>query len=215
MTLIRSVPRHRVGRARLSPSPALRSSVAEHSSFQRVAAVNAEPHNSALHRTPTRALLPSKTYTLIVCGSEPVSARSVRRHMLERGVFVTTNRFEVDTPQDHFINDRCFGEDFAKWLRDPLAASASVSEPIQEDWGWVLLSKFHNITFTVTIGVMDAFIGEHPAEWRIGVAYERSQNLRRVFQRAPEQPFEEFVGIVRRILESQGDMRVSDTESDA
>jgi len=56
--------------------------------------------------------------------------------MLKRGITVTTIQFEVKTPQAHFINERCFGEDVATWLRSPLEpAVTSVSDPIAEDWG--------------------------------------------------------------------------------
>ena len=60
-----------------------------------------------------------------------------------QSVFVTADLFEATTPGENFINDRCFGEDFAEWLGERLLPSVSpVSEPIQEDWGWVLLVEF-------------------------------------------------------------------------
>lgn len=135
--------------------------------------------------------------------------------MLERGVYVTTDRFEVTTPHPHFINDRCFGEDFAEWLRLTLLPRVvSISEPIQEDWGWALLAAHGGVVFTVAIGVMDASIGMVPAEWRIGVSYERSQNLRRLLSRAPVEAFEAFARIVRSAMERESDMRVSDEQSE-
>src|SRR5512133_3357284 len=105
--------------------------------------------------------------------------------MLEEGTFVTTARFEATTPGDHFINDRCVGEDFAHWLRAKLLPKVtSVSEPIQEDWGVVLRTDFRGSSYTITIGVMDEWIGRVPSQWRVGVSYEKSQNLRRLFSKA-------------------------------
>ena len=97
--------------------------------------------------------------------------------MIERGLWVTTDRFEVSTPGSNFINPRCFGEDFANWLRSRLTRhNLYVSEPVQEDWGWVLLVDFEERRFTVSIGVTDETIGQTPASWRVGVAYEKPLN---------------------------------------
>jgi hypothetical protein len=107
--------------------------------------------------------------------------------MIERGLWVTTDLFENRTPGADFINPRCFGEDFADWLRSRLTRhNLDVSEPIQEDWGWVLLVDFEERKFTVSIGVTDDAIGQTPAVWRVGVAYEKPLNkLRNLFKPAP------------------------------
>lgn len=106
-----------------------------------------------------------------------------------------TDAFETCEPSENFINERCFGEDFASWLRGRLLErGSSVSEPIQEDWGWVLLVTRADHTFVVSIGVMDDSIGESPAEWRVGVAYERATNrLRHVLRRPDERVLGETV----------------------
>lgn len=136
--------------------------------------------------------------------------------MLDQTVFVTTDLFEVTTPGSHFINERCFGEDFAVWLRARFAAiGVECSEPIQEDWGWVLLVKQQKYTFTVSIGVMDESIGKVPAEWRIGVTYERALNgIRNWFRSPPHDVFTSLFVQLRTILSDEVGFRVSDTEAD-
>ena len=53
---------------------------------------------------------------------------------------IETNLFEHKEVKPHFINPCCFGEDFAYWLADRIAAlpekGFEVSDPIQEDYGW-------------------------------------------------------------------------------
>jgi hypothetical protein len=64
--------------------------------------------------------------------------------------------FEGTTPGPHFIDERCFGEDFAAWLSEHLKRRGlTPSPPIQEDWGWAVLS----------VGIMDESIGKIPSEW--------------------------------------------------
>ncbi len=88
-----------------------------------------------------------------------------------------TDRFNSTESRPHFINERCFGEDFAAWLVQKLTlANVEVSEPIQEDWGWCIVAREARRTFTISIGIMDESIGEVLAEWRVGVAYERTMN---------------------------------------
>jgi hypothetical protein len=122
--------------------------------------------------------------------------------MIEQGMFVTTDLFEVATPGENFINPRCFGEDFSVWLRARLVeAGIETSEPIQEDWGWVLLVKQKGRTFTVSIGVMEQSIGVVPAEWRVGLAYEKLHNgILGWFRPAPIDLFRGVFGQLRAIL---------------
>ena len=57
--------------------------------------------------------------------------------MLDCSFTVRTDAFESRDPKPDFINERCFGEDFAGWLRARFVELGdTVSEPIQEDWGW-------------------------------------------------------------------------------
>ena len=127
--------------------------------------------------------------------------------MLKRGITVTTIQFEVNTPQAHFVNERCFGEDFATWLRTRLEpAVTSVSDPIAEDWGWALIVEFDRIKWTIAIGIADDSIGQSPAEWRVDVAYEKSLNgISALFRKKPAEAwgrlFETTLGILKSGLD--------------
>ena len=106
--------------------------------------------------------------------------------MIERAFTLETDLFEATVPGPHFINPRCFGEDFAGWLKTRLEArGVPVSEPIQEDWGWVMIAPFRASRFTLSTGVMDESIGRTPAEWRVGVSYEKPLNGFRAWFRSP------------------------------
>jgi hypothetical protein len=129
--------------------------------------------------------------------------------MIERAVTLQTDLFEVTTPGPSFINPRCFGEDFARWLGERLRAQDVVpSEPIQEDWGWVMLVPFQGSRFTLSIGVMDDSIGRTPAEWRVGVSYEKPLNgIRAWFKAPPREALSELADIVEQALRSESRIR--------
>ena len=107
--------------------------------------------------------------------------------MIQCAFTLETAQFEAATPQEGSTNSRCFGEDFARWLKAQLQREGVVtSEPIQEDWGWALVVPFRGHRFTLSIGVMDASMGKTPSEWRVGVSYERGLNgVRAWFRTAP------------------------------
>lgn len=134
--------------------------------------------------------------------------------MNAQSLWVTTSRFEATTPGENFINPRCFGEDFAAWLRAQLIERGhDVSEPIQEDFGWVILPKIGGQTFTITIGVMDESIGEGPSTWLIAVAHEKPLNpILSWFKAAPIDTRNALFQEVRTAMESDSDFRVSDEE---
>src|SRR6185436_9043348 len=83
-----------------------------------------------------RACAGATTAASLCWNNSPAVAGSAMNDQLS----ITTDRFEHRQVKDHFINDCCFGEDFAAWLlteTKPLEASGfSFSEPIQEDYGW-------------------------------------------------------------------------------
>ena len=134
--------------------------------------------------------------------------------MIERGLWVTTDRFEASTPGPNFINPRCFGEDFANWLRSELSRhNLIVSEPVQEDWGWVLLVDFAERKFTVSIGITDETIGQTPAVWRVGVAYEKPLNkFRNWLKPAPLASLTLLFETLRSVLTSEPGFVVSTDE---
>jgi hypothetical protein len=67
-----------------------------------------------------------------------------------------TDVFEMDTPQAHFINPCCFGEDCANWLADKLKARGfEVDEVFQEDWGWCFYVKVKRSHFWIGVGLVE------------------------------------------------------------
>lgn len=82
----------------------------------------------------------------------------------------TTDMFNSTEVGQHFINERCFGEDLIHWLikqfDDP---SFTLEEPFQEDWGWATLARKQSETFSVGVGILDESIGEVPARWLLMV----------------------------------------------
>jgi len=125
--------------------------------------------------------------------------------MIERGFTLRTDLFEATTRKPNFVNDRCFGEDFATWLSERFRRHDITSpEPIQEDFGWVLLIPFKGHTFTLTIGIMDDSIGQVPSEWRVGVAYEKPLNGVRSWFRSTHRPeLEQLAGLLAGILQNE------------
>lgn len=134
--------------------------------------------------------------------------------MIAQTLWVTTDRFEATTPGEHFINPRCFGEDFANWLHSRLKERGyDVSDPIQEDFGWVLLVTVVDRKFTISVGIMDESIGQTPAQWCIAVAYEKPLNpFRSWFKSPPTESLEVLFKDVRSALEAEADFKVSDDE---
>jgi hypothetical protein len=75
------------------------------------------------------------------------------------------------------------------------------SEPIQEDWGWALLVDIRDHTFVIYIGVMDDSVGTSPAEWRVGVTYERFTNrLRHLFRKPDRRLFDQVCAALDSIV---------------
>src|ERR1051325_2731018 len=122
--------------------------------------------------------------------------------MIERSFELRTDRFNSTVRAPHFINDRCFGEDFAAWLREQLIKrDACASQPIQEDFGWVLLVPRAGSTFTLAIGIADESIGETPALWLVTIAYERAINsVRSWFRPVPHNHLAELARNLEEIL---------------
>lgn len=140
-----------------------------------------------------------------ISGTMPVIAHTLR---------VTTDRFEATIPGENFINPRCFGEDLARWLQTRLTERGhNVSDPIQEDFGWVMLAKVAHRKFTINVGIMDESIGQILADWCIAVAYEKPLNpIRTWFKPLPTESLNALFQEVRTALESEPDFKVSDEE---
>lgn len=129
--------------------------------------------------------------------------------MIGRDFTLETDLFEAKTAKPSFVNPNCFGEDFAEWLRARLVAHGiEPSPPIAEDWGWVMIVPYSGLRFTLSIAVMDESIGQIPADWRVGVSYEKGLNgLRAWFRAAPEADLEELAKHLREVLEAEPRIR--------
>jgi hypothetical protein len=106
------------------------------------------------------------------------------------GIAVRTDLFEHSTVGPHFINDCCFGEDFAQWLRGALshltAAGFSFSDPIQEDYGWGLWAQHGGDRFWIALSYGHDGPIEGPAEWMVSVNRDDGLNILRRLWRRPD-----------------------------
>ena len=87
-------------------------------------------------------------------------------------ILFDTNRFNLSNIQPHFINDICFGEDAAAWLRDRLVAlGMMVIEPAQEDWGWYIEATHAGSVYLICIGgnPQSGTLDKNAGEWRISI----------------------------------------------
>ena len=81
-----------------------------------------------------------------------------------------TNLFESAQVEPHFINERCFGEDLAKWLIGEMRESGfSFAAPYQEDWGWEFAAEKGGERYFVQVGIADNSIGRENAEWIVAI----------------------------------------------
>lgn len=68
-------------------------------------------------------------------------------------VMFQSAHFNCTEPREYFINDCCFGDDVAKWMREQLnAAGYAAAEPGQEDFGWYLPFTTNGADYTWIIG---------------------------------------------------------------
>jgi hypothetical protein len=118
---------------------------------------------------------------------------------------VETDLFEHREVKPHFINDCCFGEDFAEWLRQRLAnvGGFEFSAPIQEDYGWGLWAKKGKATFWIALSYVGEGPTEAPAQWVISMTRPTSLNIfRRLFTKPDLTMMETLHSCIRRELES-------------
>jgi hypothetical protein len=132
--------------------------------------------------------------------------------MIGRSFTLQTDLFEATRPGAHFINERCFGEDFAAWLSQGLKRRGlTVSPPIQEDWGWAILVSQGGNKFTLSVGIMDESIGKSPAEWRVGIAFDNPLNGPRSWFRAvPLSDLIQVASMIEEILQAEPRIRPLD-----
>jgi hypothetical protein len=127
----------------------------------------------------------------------------VKRHVTFR-----SRRFENKTPQPHFINERCFGEDVAEWLRAGIDPRFKPREVTQEDYGWGFWTKVAGDPYWIYAGVMDESIGQDEAEWLVGVAHDPGLSIvRRLFHKPNLEDLLAVARSVDDVLHGAGDVR--------
>jgi hypothetical protein len=120
-------------------------------------------------------------------------------------IAIRTDLFEHSEVRPHFINDCCFGEDFAQWLRHALAhltaAGFGFSDPVQEDYGWGLHARHGGDTFRIALSYGHDGPIAGPAEWIVSVNRDDGLNiLRKLWRRSDATVLSVLRGAVRDAL---------------
>ena len=94
-------------------------------------------------------------------------------------ISIRTDLFAHDKVEDHFINECCFGEDFAEWLRRELRPLSGfvLSESVQEDYGWGLWAEHGRARIWIALSYCHAGPVRGPAEWVVTVDDGASSGL--------------------------------------
>lgn len=116
-------------------------------------------------------------------------------------ILLDTNRFNLSETKPYFINDECFGEDFARWLRQRLRLEGvRVDDEWQEDWGWQMGAAIGTTNYLIGIGgtVDDSSNDPNQGEWRIMIEKQRSL-FERVLGKNKMDNNDEMVSRVRKL----------------
>jgi hypothetical protein len=119
-----------------------------------------------------------------------------------------TSRFNLSQPRDYFINDCCFGDDTAEWLRGKLAELAiQATKQEQEDWGWYINVVHGGSSYFVGIGGnAEGATSGNRGEWRLMIEKQRSL-MEKIIGKNRMAENEELIGVLRRIVEKEPDMK--------
>ena len=114
---------------------------------------------------------------------------------------VETDLFEHREVKPHFINDCCFGEDFATWLiarlADLSASGFELGQPIQEDYGWGFWISRGKVRFWIALSYVGDGPTDGPAEWVVSISQRTS-----LFGRRDATALDALRGRIRGELES-------------
>jgi hypothetical protein len=132
---------------------------------------------------------------------------------MDETITVETDQFEHREVKPHLINPCCFGEDFAAWLKEeisPLQDSGfSLSEIIQEDYGWGFWAWRGKDPFWVALSYVGSGPQEEPAQWVISVNYDPGLNLiKRLFHKPDRQALQDLRDQVRQAVTSNTAIKV-------
>lgn len=118
-----------------------------------------------------------------------------------------TARFNLSKPKPYFVNESCYGDDLAVWLRGKLDESGlPTTEPGQEDWGWYF--EIHDSDHVYHVGISGNADDEQSGdqgEWRLMVEKGRSlgEKLRGTNLMAEN---EGILAVLKGILENEPDI---------
>jgi hypothetical protein len=134
---------------------------------------------------------------------------------MKDAITIETDMFEHREVKPHFINPCCFGEDFAAWLRQELSPLTekgfSLSDPIQEDYGWGFWASHGKDPFWVAMSYVGAGPQEPPGQWVVSVRYDPGLNLiKRLFHKPDSQVFALLRDRVWESLKSNSALRLVD-----
>ncbi len=92
---------------------------------------------------------------------------------------VETELFNHREVKPHFINECCFGEDFAAWLRERVSdlPGFEFSEPIQEDYGWGFWAKYGPQSFWIALSYVGSGPTDEPGHWVVAFAFDPGLNV--------------------------------------
>jgi hypothetical protein len=152
-------------------------------------------------------------YRVRVATLRSTERRTNPKAALADELVIATDLFEHREVKPHFINDCCFGEDFAAWLRLELADLAAdgfrIEESIQEDYGWGFWVHRGKDRFWIALSYGDVGPTEKTPEWHVDVAYDPGLNLlKRLFHKPAEAAFSMLRDRVFGILRSTDGIHV-------
>ena len=109
-------------------------------------------------------------------------------------ITIETALFNYREVLPNFINPCCFGEDFVTWLSRELAPLAeqgfTLSNPIQEDYGWGLWVSHEKDPFWIALSCVEDESKSESAQWVVSVDYDAGPNLlKRLFHKPDQQAF--------------------------
>jgi hypothetical protein len=122
-------------------------------------------------------------------------------------ILFETARFNLSEVKEHFINDCCFGEDLAAWLRGRLNSNGMRAlEPYQEDWGWEFSVKDSVGSYYVGVGGNAAAgaANKNQGEWRVMISKRRSL-WDRLTGKNKLSAGEPIISSIRTVLEAETD----------
>jgi hypothetical protein len=123
-------------------------------------------------------------------------------------VLFAASQFNLSERRDYFVNDCCYGDDTARWLRHKLVRfGMHVTEPRQEDWGWYIKVQHGRSAYFFGIGGnAEGPTSGNEGEWRVMVEKRRSFTDKLVGKNQMAEN-EEILAVLIRLIENEPDMK--------